>query len=255
MNNIILPVTSDFEQTAQWLKTIKIKNTTFYVGVTSKGKEFFKNSKSVKVFVFVDGSAKEEIINSLSKEVGQGRIVILRKLITQDELEKFIASQSDITVCATKKRNKFSEFFYRIWAKMVKFLFDFKFFDGDVSVVAISSRVAPTAKYISNLSHATRVNRWKGVSTSAVETSTPPAKKEYSRARSNCMLIGWIALFLAIVASITVYYLFMPVSFLSVFLWICALLISILCLLLSIIIYIMYHKTGQRMFKTAKREE
>lgn len=255
MNNVILPVISNFEQAAQWLKSTKIKNTTYYVGVTADGKNYFKNSKYVKVYVFANGSAKEEIINSISPELGNGKIVILRKLITKSELEKFLSSKTDLTVCATKKRNKFANFFYKIWGKMVKILFDFKFFDGDISVVAIGDRLSPVAKYVSNLSHATRVNKWKGATTSSVETNSPPAKKEYNHVGASFMLIGWIMLFLAVVASITVYYLFMPLSFLSVFLWLCALLISMLCLYISIIVFILYTKTGKRMFKTAKRED
>lgn len=255
MNQIILPVISDFEQTAQWLKQTKLKNTTYYVGVTAEGKDFFKKSKFVKVFVYANGSAKEEIINSLSQELDSGKIVILRKLITKEELEKFLASETDVTVCASKKRNKFVNFFYKIWEKMVKMLFDFKFFDGDISVVAIGDRLSPVAKYISNLSHATRINRWKGVSVSSVETASLPAKKEYNHVGAAFMLVGWLMLFLAVVASTAVYYLFMPVSFLSVFLWMCALIVSLLCFYLSILIFVLYKKTGKRMFKTAKRED
>lgn len=255
MNQIILPVISDFEQTAQWLKETKLKNTTYYVGVTAEGKDYFKKSKFVKVFVFANGSAKEEIINSLSQELDSGKIVVLRKLITKEELEKFLASETDVTVCATKKRNKFANFFYKIWEKMVKMLFDFKFFDGDISVVAISERLSPVTKYISNLSHATRVNRWKGVTTSSVETSSQPAKREYNHVGASFMLIGWLVLFLAVVASTTVYFLFQPATFLSVFLWICALVISLLCFSISIAVFVLYTKTGKRIFRTAKKED
>lgn len=255
MNNIILPVVSDFEQTAQWLKSTKLKDTIYYVGVTAEGKEYFKRSKNTKVYVFANGSAKEEIINSLSSEIGNGKIVILRKLITKVELEKFLSSKTDLTVCESKKRNKISNFFYKIWEKMVKILFDFKFFDGDISVVAIGERLSPVAKHISNLSHATRVNRWKGVTTSSIETSSPPAKKEYSHVGASFMLIGWLLLFLAVVASTTVYHLFMPATFLSVFLWVCALLISLLCFYISILVFVLYTKTGKRIFKKAKMEE
>lgn len=255
MNQIILPVVSDFEQASQWIKSMKLKQTVYYVGVTSDGKDFFTNSKTVKVFVFANGSAKEEIINSLSSEMGDGKVVILRKLITKDELEKFLSSETDVTVCATKKRSKFANFFYKIWEKMVKMLFDFKFFDGDISVVAIGERLSPVTKHISNLSHATRVNRWKGVTTSSVETTSPPAKKEYNHVGASFMLIGWLMLFLAVVAATTVYFLFQPATFLSVFLWICALVVSLLCFYISVAVFVLYTKTGKRLFRKAKREE
>lgn len=255
MNQIILPVISDFEQTSKWLKSTKIKDTIFYIGVTAEGKNFFKNSKTTKVFVFANGSAKEEIINSLAPELGEEKVVILRKLISKDELERFLFSETDLTICATKKRNKFSNFFYKIWEKMIKMLFGFKFFDGDVSVVAINDRLAPVAKRIPNLSHATRVNKWKGASISSVETASQPAKKEYNHVGSAFMLIGWLTLFLAVVASTVVYFLFMPATFLSVLLWVCALVISSLCFYISIAVFVLYTKTGKRIFRTAKRED
>ncbi len=60
MNNIILPVTSDFEQTAQWLKTIKIKNTIFYVGVTSKEKSFSKTQNRSKFLCLLTAQQKKK---------------------------------------------------------------------------------------------------------------------------------------------------------------------------------------------------
>lgn len=255
MNNIILPLKNDFEAAAAFIKSIKRKDCTFFVGVTSDGKGKIKASKNVKVFVFKQGSAKEEIINSLSSEIGEGRIIILRKLITPKELDAFISSQSDITICATKKRNKFANFFYKLWKKMVRAMFDFNFFEGDVSVVAISEKLAPVAKNLKNLSYASRVNRWKGVSESQVEVSSPPAKKEYRRARVNLGLVGWSLLFVAIIASTVVYFIFCPATFLSCFMWACGIFLSLVALVIAIGIYILNVKAGKRIFKEAEREE
>lgn len=254
MNNIILPVVSDCEKAAEFIKSIKRKDCTFYVGLTSENSTKIKSSKYVKVFVYKNGSKKEEMINSLSHEIGDGPIIILRKLITKEELDKFISSQTEITVCETKKLNKVSAFFYKLWTKLVRALFGFVFFEGDISVVAISENLAPVAKNISNLSYATRINRWKGISQSKVATSSPAAKKEYDVARANVMIVGWICLFLAVVASTAVYFIFCPATFLAAFLWAAALLLSTLSLLIAIIVYLLNVKTGKRIFNDALKE-
>ncbi len=255
MNNIILPLKSDFEAAAAFIKSVKRKDCTFFVGITSEGKDKIKASKYVKVFVYKNGTAKEEMINSLSAEICEGRIIILRKLITAKELDAFIAAQSDIATCATKKRNKFADFFYKLWKRAVRAMFDFNFFDGDVSVVAISEKLAPVAKNLKNLSYASRVNRWKGVSESQIEVSSPPAKKEFRRARVNFGLAMWSLLFAAVIASTVVYFLFRPATFLSCFMWACGIFLSLVALTIAIFIYILNLKAGKRIFKEAEREE
>lgn len=252
MTNIIFPVTENFEENAKYVKSLKI-SANILVGVTEEGKEAFKFRKAgMKVKVFKSGSKKEEMINSLQQLLEEGATIILRKQLSHDELLKFLTSKTDITVCDQKKRNKFCEFFFNIWKKIIRLLFDFSFFDGDVSAVGFSEEISKVILNISNLSYASRVNRWKGVTVGYVKTSSPPAKKEYSRARNNIMLIGFVALFLGVIASIVVYYLFCPVTFLSVLLWICAVLITGLGLLISVAIYILTIKTGKRYFSKAE---
>ena len=134
-------------------------------------------------------------------------------------------------------------------------MFDFSFFEGDVSVVALGENAAMVAKNITNLSYATRINRWKGLSQSAVSVASKPAKKEYDKVKVNAMLIGWIALFLAVIASTAVYFVFAKASFLAGFLWACALLLSLLSVVIAINIYLLNVKTGKRLFKKAEREE
>lgn len=255
MNNIILPVISDYEKAQEFVKSIKRKDCVFLVGTTKSGEKFFKNSKYVKVFVFKEQSKKEEIINSLSQNIENGKIIVLRKLINAGELDKFISSSTDITVCATKKLNKFCQFFYNIWQKIIRLMFDFSFFEGDVSVVALSENASMVAKNLNNLSYATRINRWKGMTQSAVETSSKPAKKEYDKVKLNVMLVGWILLFFAIIASTVVYFVFEKASFLAGFLWACAIFIGLLSVIISVNIYLLNIKTGKRLFKKAEKEE
>ena len=45
MVNIILPVISNFENYANFIKSSKRKDVTFFVGVTKEGESFFSKSK------------------------------------------------------------------------------------------------------------------------------------------------------------------------------------------------------------------
>lgn len=253
MTNIILPVIDDFEGYAALVKELKIPDAHILVGVTEAGAQAFKFRKAgMRVTIYKDGSAKEEIINALQSQLEDGKTLIMRKKLSKQEVAKFLDSKADITVCDKKPRNKFSEFFYNLWKKIIRLMFDLTFFDGDVSAVAFSENLSGVIQNISNLSYASRINRWKGVSEGAVQTSSKPAKKEYSRLKNNVMLIGWTALFLAVVASTAVYFLFEPATFLAGFLWTCAIVISSLCLILAVVIYIMNIKTGKRHFKKAE---
>lgn len=255
MVNILLPVIENFEEAEQFIKSVKRSDCLFLVGTTPKAKDFFKKSKKVKVFVYKQGSKKEEIINSLAEHVTDGKIIVLRKIITPSELDSFIASQADVTVCQTKKPNKLSAFFIKLWRKTITLIFDFNFFNGDVSVVALGENLSDVAKNISNLSYATRINRWKGISQASVPVSSKPVKKEYDAVKINAMLIGWIALFLAVIASTAVYFVFVKPTFLAGFLWACALFLSLLSVIISINIYLLNVKTGKRLFKKANKEE
>lgn len=254
MVNIILPVISNFENYANFIKSSKRKDVTFFVGVTKEGESFFSKSKFVKLYIFENGSAKEEIINSLSSRVGDGKVILMRKLISNDELDSFIKSKTDITVCAVKEKNKLCVFFNNIWKKIIKFIFDFKFFSGDVSVVAISEKLNLVVRNIPNLSYVTRVNRWIGVTESSVETVSKPEKKEYNSIKNLAMLFIWLLLFLGIVAGTVVYFIFIQATFISVFLWACAIMVSLITLFLATVIFVLNIKTGKKYFKKAKLE-
>ncbi len=252
MLNIIFPVISEFELNSTYLKKLKISGN-ILVGVTEEGAEFFKFKKvGMKVIVFKNGSRKEEIINSLQEHLEEGKILILRKKLKEDEISGFLSSQTDITICAKKKRNKVGEFFYKLWEKIIRVLFDLTSFDGDISAICFSEKLTSVIKNIPNLSSVSRINRWKGVSVGVIETSSKPAKKEYSKLKNNFMLIGWILLFLGVIASTAVYYVFKPVSFLSILLWFAGLLFSGLGVLISIAIYVLTIKSGKRYFSKAE---
>ena len=190
MLNIIFPVISEFELNSTYLKKLKISGN-ILVGVTEEGAEFFKFKKvGMKVIVFKNGSRKEEIINSLQEHLKEGKILILRKKLKEDEISGFLSSQTDITICAKKKRNKVGEFFYKLWEKIIRVLFDLTSFDGDISAICFSEKLTSVIKNIPNLSSVSRIHRWKGVSVGVIETSSKPAKKEFYANRLDIIVFG-----------------------------------------------------------------
>ena len=252
MNNIIIPVIGvdqlEFVEEVKKLKNIKI-----IIGITEEISKNLKKTtkKNVIVKVFTNGAKKEEIINSLRDQIDEGRVLICRKAITKEEINEFFKVNSDIAVCDVK-RNKFQAFFFNLWQEFMSILFGFKLFEGDVSVVMFNENLFKVISNIENLSYASRVNKWKGVSVKSINTQSPPIKKEYDKLKSNLMLYGWISLFLAIIASTIVYFIFVKATFLTGLLFASAILIAQVGMLIAIAIFNLNIKVGQRIFKKAK---
>lgn len=256
MVNLIFPVIDEFDKNADYIKSLKNPDYFVIVGVTEDGAKYFNFKKTgFKVKIFKQGSKKEEIINALQTELRKGSLIILRKRVDDEVIKNFANSKFDITVCDKKKTNKFCEFFVNLWKKVVRFLFDLAIFEGDVSVVAFSDKISDVVRNISNLSYASRINRWKGVDIGYVETNSKPAKKEYSRQKNFIMLFSWIFVLLAVIGSTVVYFYFKPATFLAVFLWICALLIASLCTIIAVIVFTITLKIGKRYFLKAQEVE
>lgn len=255
MDNIIIPVVNEnMVEFAERLK--KRSDLLVIIGVVKDLESKIKRSRKANVIikVFENNSKKEEIINSLKDEIEEGRVVICRKSITDEELFKFLSSSNDITVCK-EKRNKFQEFFFGIWQVLMKFLFGFEFFYGDISIVAFNQKLFPVLKNIENLSYSSRVNKWKDVEIGFVEVATPPVKKEYDKLKINVLLYSWIFLFLLVITSAFVYFYYVRGTFLTGLLYAFAILIAQIFLIISIAIYYMNLRCGQRVFNRAKKFE
>ncbi len=256
MVNIILPLTENISEVKQFLKETKSLDATYYIGIESKNKGIIRAGKLIKIFVYQDGSKKEEMINSLVKKVStEGKIIIMRKLLKKEELKEFIISNADITICQKKKHNKFCDFFVRVWKRLIELMFGLSLFDGDTSVVAFCQPLSDVLKNLSNASYLSRLNRWKGASVVALPSSSAPAKSEYNKLKNNFMFIGWLALFVSVITGATVYFVLCKATFLLGFVWASAILISLVLFLVSAMIYTLNIKTGSRKFSVAKEEE
>jgi len=251
MTNIIVPVNNE-EMLSFCDKIVKRKNLHIIIGVTESLKDKIKTkAKNVSVNVFSDKIVKEEMINDLKKYLDTGKVVIVRKNIDDDELDKFINSESEITMCKIN-RNKFQTFWFNLWQKIMKMLFGFKYFEGDISIISFSENLFNVINNIDSLSSVSRVNKWRGVSISYIDSKTPPVKKEYNKVKANLMLFGWIAFSLAIIASTVVFFLFVKATIIYAMLFTAAIFISVIGVFIASAIYGMNIKIGQKNFEEKK---
>lgn len=259
MINLIFPLVKIEDGTLSFIeKTKKRKDVNLFIGVTNSLKSKIKisqNLKNVKVVVFEDNSKKEEIINTLKDYVKKGKILFLRKPISQKELDDFVSSKSDITYLKRKSQGKFKDFFHNLSNKIIKWLFGFSPYEGDPSAIMFGEEPAEILQEASNVSYATRVNRWKGYSFSTIETDGLPEKMEYNK-KSVALSLGiWIFLFLAGIAGTVVYFVFKPATFISVFIAVCGLFLLGTALFISIALASLKIKVGERYYNKAKEVE
>ena len=252
MENIIIPIVSE-GMISFANEAIKRENTRVLIGVVENLSDKIIRPEKFdgEIKIFEDSTKKESMINTLCCCADEGKILICRKAVSEDEIQKFFASETDITVCE-EKRSKSKNFFYKIWQYIIKLLFGFSFFDGDVSVICFSEKLYPVISSLSNVSFQTRVNRWKYASISQVETKEPVALKEYDKPKTITTFCVWIFLFIATIVSTVVFYLFFEAKFLTCLLFSCAILLSLVGVLISGAIFNLKIRVGQKNFDKAK---
>ena len=252
MENIIIPIVSE-EMISFANETAKRNNTRVLIGVVESLSKQIRTPKKFdgEIKIFADNTKKESMINSLCCCADEGKILICRKSVSEEEIQKFFASKTDITVCE-EKHNKFKNFFYKVWQYIIKLLFGFNFFDGDISIVCFSEKLYPVVSSLSNISFQTRVNRWKYVSVSQVATKGPVAVKEYNKTRTIATFLSWVFLFLATIVSTIVFYLYFNAKFITCLLFACAILLSLVGVIISGAIFNLNVRVGQKNFDKAK---
>ena len=252
MENIIIPVVSE-EMIAFANENVKRKNSRILIGVVENLSSSIKLPKEFngKLKVFKNGTYKEEIINSFNNDIDEGKTLICRKAISSQEINQFFESESDITICA-EKRSKIKNFFFKIWQYFIRLLFGFEFFDGDISIVCFNTNLFPVISNLNNLSYSSRVNKWKYVTISTIETAEPPALKEYSKTRSIANVCAWILLLMAVIVSTIIFFLSYQAKFLTCTLFACAILLALVGVFVSIAIHTLNVRTGKRSFDKGK---
>lgn len=256
MVNLIFPVISDSVEYKKFFdKTKQRKDVNFLVGVTEALFKKYKvtaTASKTKVIVFENNSKKEEMINALKDYAKKGELLIIRSPIEQSEIDEFVSSKADVTYCAKKKKGKIRTFFENLGDKIIKLLFGFTPYNGDVTAIKFGKSPGDILREGYNISYATRVDRWKGYSYASVDVEAKAVKLEYNVVSVIMMLITWITLFLGAIAGTVVYFVFNSATFLSVFIAICILFLLLTAVFISTAVALLKMRAGERYFGKAK---
>ena len=191
MINVIVPIV---ENVANWQDFIKRHNSDdvqFFVGIREDLKqEFSLKSKNVHLKVFKSESKKEEIINSLhSSKLQEGKILVVRRALTDEEFLNLTTSKCDISHLTTQ-RGRFVTAFKNFVRMLIMRFFAFSFFD-DISAICYGENMFQLMSVCANLSMASRVNKYVGVEIEQYVTTNKSVKKDYCRWKNILMIVLW----------------------------------------------------------------
>lgn len=194
MINVIVPIVEQPEKFSEFVEKHTNEKTKFIVGVLENLRDKFSaSSKNIEIHTFSKKTKKEEIINSLhSSKMRKGKILVLRRVLTEQEFFDLTNSSADI-VSLKKNRNKVSNFFRKLGQSIIKKVFAFSYFE-DISAICYSENMFELMSVCENLSMATRINKYVGVEVEEIETSEKSVKKDYNKTK-NILLFTLSTLF------------------------------------------------------------
>ena len=253
MINIIVPIENNAKNYRKILSDLSGNDEiTVYVGVVQNQLQYVQDleSENINIIEYLDGANREEIINALSRFIPTGELVIMRRPISAIELDRFLNSKYDITICQNKN-NGFKKIFVMLWQKVLKMCLGVKLYAGDTSVIDFKEDVASVVLQSANLSYSSRVDRWHGVSQGTVEVSGNPVKTSIDK-KTNIKYLLFAILALVIgVAVTTVVSLFVNVSIVIGLLLFCLDVIMFAIFLLLVIVIMFNCIVGKKHFSIA----
>lgn len=213
MINILIPIVEQNSAFSEFIDKIAGRGVKIFVGISEDVKlDFHKN---VEVHVFAKGSNVEEILNALhSCQMKKGRILIIRRPLTDDEYQKLTTSQKDIATLRPH-HNKLVSFFKKTLMSVVKRFFAFSYFE-DISAICFGESMFELLSVCNNISMASRVNRYIGVEAEEIETTQKQVRKEYSRWKNILLFLLWTTIFVGSVVGGVLVCVFTPLHVLIV---------------------------------------
>lgn len=252
MINVVVPIIDKAGEYEEFLNRISDRNTKIFVGVRKNLLPLIDLSrvKNVEVSVYSDNAKKEEILNALSENiVDSGKIAIVRRPLLIEEYQALVGTEYDIAYLK-QNRNKFVSFFKKLNAKILRALFAFDYFD-DISAICFNENMFELVCDSNNLSMASRINRYVGVTIEEIQTRQKAVKKETTAWKNNLKLLGWTLFMLASIASVTCLAIFTktyPVVVMFEILW---LIVAVTLWILGLVNYSRANAVGDLYFKTA----
>ena len=238
MVNVIIPIVKDLQNYQKMIQQLSAYiDVNIIVGVTEQISKQIVDLEKSKVIVFKNDTNKEQMINSLSMFVLGGKILILRRVLQKEDLEKFLFSNESVLLASSKKRSKVANFFVKLWHKMVRLIFGVAFYEGDTSAIMFSQDLSEVLIQTGNLSYNSRVNRWKGITEQNVEVKGENKEKYPGDKKEKLVYSLSASILLALAIIITVLLcVFVNINFILGLLIVC---IDIIFVFISIVLFMM----------------
>ena len=248
MINVIIPVVKNQQQYQKMIAQLLVySDLNIIVGLTEDIDKTFIKEDGVRYLVFKNNTNKEQMINSLSMFVLSEKILILRQTIEKKDLEKFLFSNQPILLAKEKKKNKFANFFVKLWHIIVHIFFGVGFYEGNTDVIMFSQDLSEVLLQIGNLSYNSRVNRWRGVVESSVDVSLSKSDKYPIDKKQNLIYTVVASTLFAVAILFTLLLcLFVNINFILGLLIVC---VDIICVFVAIILFMMLsfnNKVGKK---------
>ena len=236
MINVLVPIVDRLTEYEKMIEKIALdKDATIFVGALEEFKDKLNfKEKNVIIKFFKNGSGKEEIINSLhSIDKESGKIILLRRPVSETEFDKLKTSKKDIAYLK-KKRNKFSAWWHNLWKNLIKKIFAFYYFE-DISAISFNTTCFNLLSSLTNLSYVTRIDRFVGFEMEEIDTENKAPKREYDKFYASAKVVGsGLFLIFCILISIIISSSFQPL-FLMILISILLCLIGAVSLFVSVL--------------------
>lgn len=237
MINLIVPIVEDVEKFETFIRENNSNDMKIFVGIKeSLAKYFSLKAKNVEIHIFENKSNREEIINALhSCKMEKGKLMIVRRPLANQEFFSLVSSTKDI-VTLKSKHNKFVSAIKKFMGAVVKRFFAFNFFE-DISAICYGESMFELLSVCTNLSMASRINKYVGIEIEEIETNEKQVKKDYSRSKAVFKFLLGTLFFLGSLAGGILVCLFTPLKALIVILVIFWVFFALVIWLISIVNY------------------
>lgn len=204
--------------------------------------------ENISVYMYADGTHREEMVNALQYYIEEGSVMVMRKPITMEEFNQFITQKKEVVTCE-RGMGKVKSFFFMIWQKILKLILGVQLYDGDASVIYFDEEVSAVLSQSSNLSYSSRASRWKGISQGVVQTQGKPVKTPKNKKRDFYYILCCVIAFVLAATITTVVCLFARMSIIVGLLVACLDIIALAIIVVVCVMIAFNNIVGKRRFE------
>lgn len=217
-----------------------------------------QEEQGIEFLVFPEGTPQDDMISSCIKTLPNlAPIVLVRSscnfasLENIDILNQKIAAGADIAMFRqTQKGGKVRRWVGKTYKRLCEMFFGFKFFEGNISMMAFSSAAHKILKE-TPVTRMTKINRWVGLQAQYVERSALPKNSPIKTPIGLVANVAvWAALFVALMFCLIFFGVLGTLSIVSFLLYLGGVLISGSLLAYRLLILISHKHIGSVKSKT-----